>query len=137
MSWKGGRIDIIVKHPISGNIFLFIECKAPDKYDTDLKYIDGQLFRLSKQEGTRPANLVCYTLDFLDSSIRERIILVDTSKFSEFEDWDNAGQPIVDSIPADYKKAKKRQYAKVDQETELKGMSCARTASHEVLAQCP
>ena len=114
MSWKGGRIDIIVKHPISGNIFLFIECKAPDKYDTDLKYIDGQLFRLSKQEGTRPANLVYYTVDFLDSSIRERIILVDTSKFSEFEDWDNAGQPIVDSIPADYKKAKKRQYAKVD-----------------------
>ena len=114
---KGGRVDIIVKHPKTEEIFLFIECKTPDKYDSDLRYIDGQLFRLSKQEKVRPSNLVYYAVDIVVDSAIERIILIDTSKYPEFDDWDNAGQPIVDSIPANYSKAKKRRYAKVDNET--------------------
>lgn len=54
---KGGRVDVLIRTPPkNGNNqpFLFIECKAPSKFDSDLKFIDGQLFRLSKQEATRP-----------------------------------------------------------------------------------
>jgi type I restriction enzyme M protein len=115
---KGGRIDIIIKYRDSDEIFLFIECKEPQKFDSDIKFIDGQLFRLSKQERKRPTNLVYYTLEFNSGEFKERTILINTNKFPEFEDWDKAGQPIIDSIPISYGIAQKRKYAKIDKETE-------------------
>ncbi len=117
---KGGRIDIIVRTQDvnkQGDAFLFIECKAPEKFDEDFKLIDGQLFRLSKQEKVRPRNLVYFTVEKKLDILRERIILVDTTTFSEYEDWDDAGQPIVDSIPLNYGIAKKKKYAKVQIES--------------------
>ena len=115
---KGGRIDITVKNRDDSNLFLFIECKEPQKYDPDIKFIDGQLFRLSKQERSRPTNLVYYTVEFNAGELKERLILINTKKFGEFEDWDKAGQPIIDSIPKNYGVAQKRKYAKVDDKSE-------------------
>ena len=40
------RIDAILKDA-SGDAFFFIEVKAPDKFESDKAYIDGQLFKLS------------------------------------------------------------------------------------------
>ena len=117
---KGGRVDIAIKHRDNNNIFLFIECKEPQKYDSDIKFIDGQLFRLSKQERNRPTNLVYYTVEYNTGVLKERLILINTKKFSEFEDWDKAGQPIIDSIPENYGIARKKRYAKVNEESEIK-----------------
>ncbi|WP_020571593.1 restriction endonuclease subunit M [Neolewinella persica] len=111
---KGGRVDIIVHSSGSDEVFLFIECKAPSKYDSDISMIDGQLFRLSKLERIRPKNLVYYSLSDSSMSIEERLILVDTAVFPEYEDWDNAGQPIVDTIPSNYGAATKKRFAKVE-----------------------
>jgi type I restriction-modification system DNA methylase subunit len=119
---KGGRIDVLVrgsqKDPGSPDTFLFIECKAPDKFDQDLKLIDGQLFRLSKQETPRPRYLVYFTVELKAGVLRDRLILIDTRSSSEFEDWDAAGQPITDAIPSNYGAAAKRLYGNVQRETD-------------------
>ncbi len=117
---KGGRVDILVRgtkeDPSSRDGFLFIECKAPDKFDEDARYIDGQLFRLSRQEPVRPRHLVYYTVELKAGALRERLILIDTATYSDFVDWDSAGQPITDAIPAAYGIATKRLYGNVPEE---------------------
>jgi len=118
---KGGRIDVLVRKPKqskNADPFLFIECKAPSKYDADLKYIDGQLFRLSRQELTLPRYLVYYTVELKGNALQERVILIDTKSFPDFSTWDKAGQPITDIIPAKYGVAAKKRYANVMTETE-------------------
>lgn len=117
---KGGRIDVLVRKPSKSkdpDPFLFIECKAPDKFDADLKYIDGQLFRLSRQELTLPRYLVYYTVEHKGNALQERVILIDTQSFPDFASWDRAGQPITDIIPAKYGIAAKKRYANVKTET--------------------
>jgi type I restriction enzyme M protein len=121
---KGGRVDILVRRPqkknVKGNAFLFVECKAPSKYDEDMRYIDGQLFRLSLQEQPRPKYLLYYTVDFpTPGHPRERAILVDTETFTSYDEWDRAGQPITDVIPVRYGKPKKRRFANVVGETNV------------------
>jgi type I restriction-modification system DNA methylase subunit len=115
---KGGRTDITVYNRDTNDVFLFIECKEPNKYDADIRFLDGQLFRLSKQERNRPTNLVYYTVEYNSGELKERLILINTKKFAEFEDWDKAGQPIIDSIPKNYGIAEKRKYAKVEFESD-------------------
>ena len=118
---KGGRIDVLVRgsenDPEADDAFLFIECKAPSKFDEDLKLIDGQLFRLSRQEPVRPRYLVYYTVEFKSDKFRDRLILIDTSTFDDFESWDLAGQPITDALPKSYGIAQKRLYGNVAHET--------------------
>lgn len=70
---KGGRADILVRHPKKNKngTFLFIECKSPEAFDRDLRYIDGQLFRLSLQEQPRPKYLLYYTVDLRSGELRD------------------------------------------------------------------
>ncbi|WP_454149504.1 N-6 DNA methylase [Microbacterium lacticum] len=114
---KGGRVDVLVRGAASdvesSDAFLFIECKAPSKFDADLKMIDGQLFRLSRQEPVLPKYLVYYTVELRDGSPFERLILIDTDAFPTFESWDAAGQPITDVLPESYGIASKRRYGNV------------------------
>ncbi|MFH1236073.1 MAG: N-6 DNA methylase [Parcubacteria group bacterium] len=119
---KGGRVDILVRRPskkgLRGTAFLFVECKAPSKYDEDMRFIDGQLFRLSLQEQPRPRYLLYYTVDSpTGGHLRERTILIDTETFGKYDEWDDAGQPITDVIPVRYSKPKKRRFANVPEET--------------------
>lgn len=119
---KGGRVDLLVRgsknSPNDNSAFLFIECKSPDKFDSDLKYLDGQLFRLSRQESIRPRYLVYYTVELKSSILRDRLILIDTETYPDYESWDSAGQPITDALPISYGIAKKRLYGNVSLETE-------------------
>jgi type I restriction-modification system DNA methylase subunit len=119
---KGGRIDVLVRkkgrNGKPGEAFLFIECKAPNKFDSDLDLIDGQLFRLSRQEAPRPKTLVYHTTDLKTGHLRDRTILIDTDSFPDFEAWDKAGQPVVDTLPASYGRASKRRYANLDTDTD-------------------
>ncbi len=118
---KGGRVDVLVRgsktKPGSDAAFLFIECKAPDKFDSDLRYLDGQLFRLSRQESARPRYLVYYTVELKAGALRERLILIDTTTYPDYAAWDAAGQPITDAIPGAYGIATKRLYGHVTDES--------------------
>jgi type I restriction enzyme M protein len=112
---KGGRIDVLVRRaPRSGGesseAFLFIECKSPSDYDHDMKYIDGQLFRLSLQETPHPRYLMYYTVELREERLRERSLIVDTETFATFESWNDAGQPISDTVPKNYGIPTKRRY---------------------------
>ena len=58
---KGGRVGLI-RYPNDwsdsakrGSTFLFVECKEPEEYDADRKYLEGQLFNLAKQELPTPS----------------------------------------------------------------------------------
>ena len=126
---KGGRVDILVRERDTKRGFLFIECKEPEKYDADLRIIDGQLFRLSRMEPDLPRNLVYYTVELNEGQLVERVLVIDPSVYSSFEDWDKAGQPIIDAIPANYGAAKKRLYANIDKDTEEhRGLTYTKTA---------
>lgn len=114
---KGGRADLIVRNRSDNAAFLFVECKEPEQYDADMSLIDGQLFRLSRQERQRPANLLYFTVELRDGNLRERAILIRTDTYSDFDIWDTAGQPIIDAIPVNYGIAKKRAYANVTTES--------------------
>ncbi len=114
---KGGRVDVIVRSKESSKAFLFIECKSPDKFDSEFNLIDGQLFRLSKQENVQPKYLAFYTSDIRGTTISERLILIDNATFSDFDSWTEAGQPSTDVFPVNYGFAQKRTFAKIDFET--------------------
>ena len=115
---KGGRVDILVQRPATagGGGFLFVECKTQDTFDRDLRYIDGQLFKLSLQEQPRPRYLLYYTVELRGDQLHDRHILIDTAQFMDFEAWDSAGQPITDDIPSGYNHPKPRYYGNVTQE---------------------
>ena len=115
---KGGRIDVLVRQSESGGgAFLFVECKTPETFDTDLKNIGGQLFRLSLQEQPRPKYLLYYTVDLRDGEFVDRILLIDTATFPDYEAWDSAGQPITDVIPERYGRPKRKLFANVATES--------------------
>lgn len=120
---KGGRVDVFLRKPARkgtpGDGFLFIECKAPDVFDKQYReMIDGQLFRLSRQEEPRPKYLVYFTVELKGDQLRERLVLIDTASFTTFEAWDKAGQPVTDTIPRRYGRPRKRRYANVEAETD-------------------
>jgi type I restriction enzyme M protein len=114
---KGGRADVLVRRPPAagrpGDAFLFVECKAPADYDHDLKYVDGQLFRLSLQEVPRPRYLVYYTVELKQGELRPRSLVIDTEVHGDFETWDEAGQPLLEGIPKRYGRAVKRRFGNV------------------------
>ncbi len=116
---KGGRIDVIVRQSGNGagGAFLFVECKTPETFDSDFKNIDGQLFRLSLQEQPRPKYLLYYTVDLRDGGLVDRVVLIDTTTFPDYESWDLAGQPITDVIPERYGRPKRKFFANVDTES--------------------
>jgi type I restriction enzyme M protein len=90
------RIDVILKDS-KGNPFFFIEAKAPDKFESDKEYIEGQLFNLSALEeskyGTKIKYLVYYSIDFQDDQIVDRAIIIDYEKYRNYASWVSAGFP--------------------------------------------
>jgi type I restriction enzyme M protein len=105
------EIDIIVRDK-KGNAFLFIECKAPDKFESDKKYIEGQLFKLAPNEkGVK--YLVYYTVDVVDGKLVDKSIIIDYSKYKDFHDWQNDGEhSISDEIQGGYGIPKKQPFVK-------------------------
>lgn len=131
------RIDVIVRDR-DGNAFLFIECKAPDRFESDKNLIEGQLFELSKLEGN-VKYLVYYTIEEADTGLRDRLILIDREKYTEYADWIEAGEPsIANELSAHYDKPRKiplikageRDLAKRFEPNQLKSLA---TDLHNVL----
>jgi type I restriction enzyme M protein len=105
------EIDVIVRDK-NGNAFFFIECKAPDKFISDKKYIEGQLFKLAPNEkGVK--YLVYYTIDVLDGKLVDKAIIIDYRRYKDFHDWQNDGeQSISDEIQSGYGIPRKQPYVK-------------------------
>lgn len=99
------RIDIIVKDK-NNNAFLFIETKAPDKFESDKKFIDGQLFNLAKLEGgpTKVKYLVYYSIN---DKIEDSAIIIDYQENQKYDKWFKNGSISLDRLPKDYGIAKK------------------------------
>lgn len=115
---KGGRVDVLVKKKNSQSAFLFIECKAPDKYDEEIGQIDGQLFRLCRQEIDRPKFLLYYTAKLQNDDLSDRIILIDAEKYQTYEQWKDAGADSYNTIPKFFGVASKKLYANIDEPTD-------------------
>ncbi|MEN3329410.1 MAG: type restriction enzyme protein, partial [Acidobacteriota bacterium] len=131
------RIDIILRGS-KDKAFLFVECKAPSEFERDKQHIRGQLFELAKLEGG-VKYLVYYTIEETENGLRDKLIMIEFSKFENYEDWIDKGSPsIANEIPAHYNEARKeplikggkRDLRKRFEPTELKALA---TDLHNVL----
>jgi type I restriction enzyme M protein len=113
------RIDLILRDN-KNNSFLFIEVKAPDAFEADKNYIEGQLYQLAKLEGN-VKYLVYYTLDLQDFRLVDRAIVIDFEKYPEYADWSNAGFPSIgDELRAGYHQPQKPPLVKGDPKYDLR-----------------
>lgn len=124
---KGARVDVVLRYPADwaeeeerGRAFLFIECKAPQKYDGDRQYLKGQVFDLARQEEPRPRYGVYYTTEAGTDAepVLDRAAIVDLDEFTSFEAWDEAGQPATDLLPSQYGLPERIRYANVEEPTQ-------------------
>lgn len=111
------RIDILLKDRRDNkeNTFLFIEVKAPDKFDKDREYIRTQLFELAKLEDKKyPISYLVYSTAFLDTNnnVNEKNIIIDYKAYSDFDEWENDGKLSLDILPKDYGEPRKVKYVK-------------------------
>lgn len=118
-SVKKARIDILVRER-SGNAFYFIEVKSPDKWESDKEFIEGQLFKLVKQQD-ESKYLVYYTIDDRGTGLSDQAIVIDYIKYRDYEQWDEAGrQSISNELSAGYGKPRKIPYVKGDKRKDLR-----------------
>lgn len=107
------RADIIVRDK-EGNAFLFIELKAPDKYDEELEdSIEKQLFNLACSEvgkGNTVNYLVYLTCDLL-SNLSNKMIAINYQKFNNYQSWKET-RFCSDELPIKYGKTIKRPFVK-------------------------
>jgi type I restriction enzyme M protein len=116
---KKARIDVLVRDR-KGEVFFFIEVKAPDKWESDKEFIEGQLFKLAKMQGDSKY-LVYYTVDFKGSELLDQAIIVDYKQHKEFENWDLEGRPsISNELSAGYGKPRKPLFIKGDKKHDLR-----------------
>ena len=118
-SIKKARIDILVRDR-KGEVFFFIEVKAPDKWEADKEFIEGQLFKLSKME-PKSNYLVYYTVDFKGNELTDLAIIIDYKQHNDFENWDLKGRPsISNELSAGYGKPRKPLFIKGDKKRDLR-----------------
>lgn len=108
------RIDVIVRDE-NGNAFMFIELKAPDKFEEGQdENIEKQLFNLAGSEyakGHSIKYLVLYTCDLEDENFTDRAIVIDYNQYNSFDQW-KENRYYADEIPIRYGRAIKRPYVK-------------------------
>jgi type I restriction enzyme M protein len=89
--------------------FFFIEVKAPESFDSDKSFIEGQLFELALLEAKN--GLVKYLVYYsIDTLLQDRLIIIDYSKYTNYEAWQEAGGITLDRLPRDYGEAVKSRY---------------------------
>lgn len=118
------RIDLIVKDD-EGNPFMFIEAKAPNKYEKDKSEIEGQLFSLAHAEEkdfkTKVKYLVYYTADYQDEELLDKAIIIDFDKYNNYTDWESDGFISISSeLTAGYGKPKKQPLIKGHEKHDLR-----------------
>lgn len=108
------RIDILVKdkRKKKEQTYLFVEVKAPDKFESDISYIEGQLFKLAAIEDKEsPVKyLVYYSIQTEIESIADRLIIIDYTLYPSFVSWKTGGKISLDHLRSDYGAARKLIY---------------------------
>jgi type I restriction enzyme M protein len=120
------RVDVIVKDK-HGNPFLYIEVKAPDKFEDGEKDIIGQLFELSdleeKQNKTKVKYLIYYSLD-TSEELADRMYLIEKDEYKEYDDWlVEKDKTFGLEIPFNYGKPKLKERVKDEDDSELLSIS--------------
>ncbi|AXT63240.1 restriction endonuclease subunit M [Aquimarina sp. AD10] len=120
------RIDVIVKDKL-GNPFLYIEAKAPDKFEDGQKDIKGQLFELSdleeKQNKTKVKYLVYYSFD-TSEELADRMYLIEKDEYKEYDDWlEGKDKTFGLEIPYNYGKPKLKERVKDEDDSDLLSIS--------------
>lgn len=84
--------------------FMLIEAKRPDEFESYTKLIEDQLFATGRDEHSRGIRYVAwYTVEFRGEEIRDKCIIIDFRKFTEFKEWVDAGEPGHNlELPAEY-----------------------------------
>lgn len=123
-SKKTARVDLIVSYPSDwpdinkrGRAFLFVECKAPEKFESDKDFLKGQLFSLSRQESATPELGVYYTATIDGKKLLDKCVIVNFSEYPTWDDWDKDGQASNSIIPENFGAPKNIEYANVKQAT--------------------
>ena len=94
--------------------------KAPDKWEADKEFIEGQLFKLAKMQ-SESKYLVYYTVDFKGDELLDQAIIIDHKQYKEFESWDEAGRPSISSeLSAGYGKPRKPPFVNGDKKRDLR-----------------
>lgn len=121
------RIDVIVRDE-KGNAYLYIELKAPDKFEEDQDgIIEKQLFNIAGAEialGHSIKYLVLLTCDLTSDQFSDKAIVIDYDKYKSFEQWKDERQ-YADEIPERYGKAVKSPYIKGGKKDLIKTYSSA------------
>jgi len=119
------RIDILLKdrRNKSETTLLFIEVKAPEKYEHDREIIRTQLFELAKLEDKKsPISYLVYSTAFLNQNneIEEKNIIIDYKTYSDFDEWEDDGKLSLDILPKDYGEPRKVKYIKDEKDLNTK-----------------
>lgn len=115
---KNAFIDIIVRDKKAPeNVYLFIECKAPEFYESNKNKIETQLFNMAaiqKQDG-KVSYLVYYGLE--ENRLHEKMYVVDYEEMSSYKKWINTN-PVDDTfcIPSNYGMVQHAYFANVPDE---------------------
>ena len=102
--------------------YLFVEVKAPNTFDTDKTFIEGQLFELALLETKNgPVKYLVYYS--IDHDLRDRIIIVDAEKYPTYERWQESGSVTLDHLPRDYGEAIRSRYMNIEIDREADNSS--------------
>ena len=134
-----GRADVIVYDKLK-NPFLFIEVKAPDKYDCDLSEIEGQLFNLSDEEEKQNKTTVKYLVYYsIDKDLHDKMIIIDKHAYQSYDEWQkNKLNSKEKELPYNYNKSRRKIRKKDSLDSELftitkEKLSQLRTKIHDTL----
>ena len=108
------RIDLILNEK-DEDIFYFVEVKAFEKYESDKKYIDGQIFKLKDLEDKKVKNGLYYsvTFDEKNNQALQKMETIDLVKYQQFDEWEKNGYPsLSNQISSNFGKPKKKSIRK-------------------------
>ena len=118
------RIDILVKDKRrkKERTFLFVEVKAPDKFEHDKEYIRSQLFELGKLEDKKsPINYLVYcSADVELNNITEKNVIIDYLNYPDYYEWEEKGKLSLDELPKDYGEPRKVKFIRGVRELDTK-----------------
>lgn len=110
---SSNRIDLIIRDD-QGKAFLFVEIKEPNEFERlQEESIEKQLFNLAPIENAKTGvkYIAYYTYELTDTTIKDKVIIIDYEKFHSYDEWKNIRE-YSDEIPVNYGVAYKEPYKK-------------------------
>ncbi len=95
-------------------IFMLIETKRPDEFDSYVSLIDDQLFATGRDEVSRGLRyVVWHTVEFRGDEPRDFCMVIDFKQFTEHRAWVEAGEPGHNlDLPREYGTIRKTKFVK-------------------------